>query len=297
MALTSPRFASNTRLQQAANNNPPMNWGEVGEPVRELQQALMDLGARMPISNKKFGSPDGIFGDETKAAVKAFQAKHGLATDGMAGKNTLEKLDRLVPREIEILPDLPVGAFITHRFRIVFRSTAMPVVPEFTALEFARKVYGMYGFKVDETGGKSLAMSPDQQLTLDVIDTTCDWDQESDEQTQLFALGGGRDGVSPSDIMVYYVNGIKQPDGKGLDGCAGHKPGGPAVCVAASGTKYAMAHEVCHVLLTSTFVPVHTPDKSNLMFEGFLGNLTADPPGLLESQVRKMRSSNLCFKV
>jgi hypothetical protein len=293
MALTSPRFSGNVRLQNAANNRPAMNWGEVGEAVRLVQQALIDRGFRMPISMNKFGSPDGIFGDETKATVKTFQSLHGLDTDGIVGKNTLAELDRLLPTAGSPLPAIPPDSWITHRFKIVFRSTAMPVIPEFQALEDTRRVYGMYGFRVDESGGMSLAMTPDQQLTLSVIDTTCEWNKQSDEQNQLFALGGGRSGVAATDIMVYYVNGIKDTsNGQALAGCAGHKPGTPAVVVAATAAKYDMAHEVGHVLLTPSFTPVHHPSSVNLMF---LNAVTADPPGLTEAQVRRIRASALVF--
>src|SRR5690606_16447248 len=70
MALSSPRFAGNTRLEKAASNKPAMGWGEKGEPVRVIQQALIDLGYWLDISTKKFGSPDGIFGNETYERVK-----------------------------------------------------------------------------------------------------------------------------------------------------------------------------------------------------------------------------------
>jgi hypothetical protein len=42
------------------------------------------------------GSSDGIFGFETKEAVKAFQGTHKLATDGLVGKQTLLALDKLM---------------------------------------------------------------------------------------------------------------------------------------------------------------------------------------------------------
>jgi peptidoglycan hydrolase-like protein with peptidoglycan-binding domain len=292
MALSSPRFATNTRLQAAADNRPVMNWGEVGEAVRLVQQALIDLGARMPISLKRHGSPDGIFGDETKSRVCAFQVKHGLSADGIVGTNTLAKLDKLLPAAGAALPPLPKDSWITHRFKLVLRSIAMPVIPEFRALEDARTVYGQYGFRVDEGAGMSLALTPDQQLTLNVLDGACKWDQENDEQRLLFSLAGGRQDVANTDIMVYYVNGIKKPDGSGLAGCAGHKPGSPAVVVAATAAKYDMAHEVGHVLLGPHFVPVHHSSSTNLMF---LNALTADPPGLTEAQVRAIRSSRSCF--
>lgn len=54
--------------------------GSKGVEVRELQK-LLGLHA------------DGIFGNETLNAVKAFQKAHNLTVDGVVGKNTLGKLE------------------------------------------------------------------------------------------------------------------------------------------------------------------------------------------------------------
>ena len=57
--------------------------GSRGEDVRQLQQALIDLGFLK-------GSADGIFGSKTEAAVRAFQKSAGLSVDGLAGTQTRE---------------------------------------------------------------------------------------------------------------------------------------------------------------------------------------------------------------
>lgn len=54
-----------------------------GENVRELQQALIDLGYLN-------GKADGIFGNRTETAVRKFQKKNKLSADGLAGKKTLQ---------------------------------------------------------------------------------------------------------------------------------------------------------------------------------------------------------------
>ena len=54
-----------------------------GEEVRELQQALIDLGYLK-------GTADGIYGNKTENAVRAFQKKNHLYPDGLAGKKTRE---------------------------------------------------------------------------------------------------------------------------------------------------------------------------------------------------------------
>jgi peptidoglycan hydrolase-like protein with peptidoglycan-binding domain len=99
MALTSPRFANNARLQAASENNPPLRRGETGDAVAILQQALVDLGFKMPISLSQ-GSPDGIYGAETEGTVRQFQKNQAFAPsgqDGIAGRDTLGALDRLFP--------------------------------------------------------------------------------------------------------------------------------------------------------------------------------------------------------
>lgn len=109
MALSSPRFAWNGRLQQASENNPYMARGEKGEAVRLLQQALIDVGYPMPISTKRYGSPDGDYGSETVSTVYAFQrANPPIGRDGKAGRETLGWLDTLLPGAAPRLPPLPV---------------------------------------------------------------------------------------------------------------------------------------------------------------------------------------------
>ncbi len=97
MALSSPRFASIQQCQNAASNNPPMRSGAVGPGVAAVQQGLIDLGYDLPVSTRRFGVPDGIYGNETSTAVRAFQRKEGLGQDGVVGTNTMTRLDTLLP--------------------------------------------------------------------------------------------------------------------------------------------------------------------------------------------------------
>ena len=109
MALSSPRFNSNERLQQAESNNPAMRRGESGEGVRLIQQALIDLGYPLPASVRRYGSPDGIYGRETFTKIREFQGRNLLGKDGVVGRNTMRKLDRLLPLAGAPLPALPPG--------------------------------------------------------------------------------------------------------------------------------------------------------------------------------------------
>ncbi|MGE0759115.1 MAG: peptidoglycan-binding protein [Pirellulaceae bacterium] len=92
MSLRSPLFANQPRLDQAAQNRPPLRRGDRGTAVNRLQQALIACGLALPRSTRA-GTPDGIYGDETVQKVSEFQTREGLAADGIAGRDTLHRLD------------------------------------------------------------------------------------------------------------------------------------------------------------------------------------------------------------
>ena len=61
-------------------------WGCEGEDVKQLQKTLLSKGYY------QVRTADGVYGQWTYDAVRAFQKDHGLAVDGIAGKNTLRAL-------------------------------------------------------------------------------------------------------------------------------------------------------------------------------------------------------------
>ena len=67
-------------LAKTANGS--LCYGDEGEEVRKLQQALKDLGYSI-------GTVDGHFGAYTENAVRKFQRRNHLSVDGMAGTGTL----------------------------------------------------------------------------------------------------------------------------------------------------------------------------------------------------------------
>ena len=75
-ASSSSSSSSATRLEK----------GSTGSEVKDLQTKLKKLGYYDAYV-------DGDYGDTTVAAVKAFQKKYNLTADGIAGKETLKKLD------------------------------------------------------------------------------------------------------------------------------------------------------------------------------------------------------------
>lgn len=66
-------------------SGPLLKEGHRGAPVKQLQQRLTQLGF-------KPGPADGVFGNGTEAAVKAFQRAKGLTADGVVGLKTWAKL-------------------------------------------------------------------------------------------------------------------------------------------------------------------------------------------------------------
>ena len=62
-------------------------WGCRGDAVKRLQQALIDAGYKSYVR-----TADGIYGKWTYDAVRAYQKDVGLSVDGIAGKNTQNKL-------------------------------------------------------------------------------------------------------------------------------------------------------------------------------------------------------------
>ena len=63
--------------------------GQSGQAVRQLQTDLQTLGFYS-------GTVTGHYGNITQEAVRKFQRKNGLSADGIAGKNTLSKLNELL---------------------------------------------------------------------------------------------------------------------------------------------------------------------------------------------------------
>jgi peptidoglycan hydrolase-like protein with peptidoglycan-binding domain len=91
MALRSPIWSFNLRLQRAAENNKPMRlFDPDATAVRLLQQSLVNTG----IAAIKV---DGIFGPKTAGAIRTLEAKFKMDLDeGVAGRQTLGILDILL---------------------------------------------------------------------------------------------------------------------------------------------------------------------------------------------------------
>jgi hypothetical protein len=86
--LASPRFSRLLDLEAAYDGESTITTGSSGRGVQAIQQALYDLGFLLPVHGA-----DGDFGNETKAAVEAFQNANALSVDGVVGPDTMAALD------------------------------------------------------------------------------------------------------------------------------------------------------------------------------------------------------------
>jgi N-acetyl-anhydromuramyl-L-alanine amidase AmpD len=77
-------------IKQIGGTIPMLKRGDIGKEVSDLQSALnkINLNSYLVV--------DGDFGPATEAAVKAFQATHGLVSDGVVGADTMAKINALL---------------------------------------------------------------------------------------------------------------------------------------------------------------------------------------------------------
>ena len=107
----------NARLEQAAVRPPSIKAAPPADDIdaiQRIQRALVALGHPLPKSfpNGSAKAPDGKYGQETYQAVLAFQQRvfrtQSSEWDGRVGKNTLAKMDSLLPVGPAPVPPTPV---------------------------------------------------------------------------------------------------------------------------------------------------------------------------------------------
>lgn len=251
--------------------------------------AILSIGSRGPevvtlqqeLNKQLYPSPrlatDGIFGRLTREAVRAFQKKAGLKVDGLVGPMTRAALG---------IPD--TGKPFTHRVKLHFRSISLTDVPFERILAHTQAVFAPYGIKIEFGSGSSLRLTPEEEVRLTQVDGSCDWEITTGEYAELLQMGGA---TPNSGVMVYFIDRFSEAEG--INGCGGHMANRPACIVARAGTQYCTAHEVCHVLLGSTFSPVHIGDASNNLMHP-VDFVRASVPVLTDLQVQRIKASPLC---
>ncbi len=245
-----------------------LTLGSMGPEVRTLQTEL---------NKQLFPRPnlvvDGVFGTLTRNAVVAFQRQAGLTPDGIVGPLTRAALGMPAPNNP-----------FTHAITLHFRSLTLTDVPFNTILSSTQAVYAQFGIRVDFGSGMSLGLSQADADRFKQIDGQCTWNAAGeffDVQRQGGAIPNG-------GIGVFFVDRFQEA----LNGCGGHAPNRPACIVAKAGTNFCTAHEVCHILLTSGFTPVHINQPTNLMHSVDLQRSAV--PTLTDAQVARVKSNPLC---
>lgn len=79
----------NISTSYASYPGSPLRKGSTGESVQAIQAQLNRISDNYPSINKQVA--DGIFGENTEKAVKAFQKAFNLTQDGVVGKSTCTK--------------------------------------------------------------------------------------------------------------------------------------------------------------------------------------------------------------
>jgi hypothetical protein len=131
------------------------------------------------------------------------------------------------------------------------------------AIRNAQKLYGRNGIYFDVISQQSIQLNAADFGRLSVVNGQCQWNQESPEQADLFSRLNSFDMLG---ITAVFVKGIQTLTGA-LNGCAGHANWRAGVMVGSACTPWTLAHEVGHVLLGSSYSPVHTTSPSNIMYE------------------------------
>ncbi len=87
--LTSKKFSGNAILEAVYDGKTITMKGASGGHVKLIQEALIEQGFKLP----KYGA-DGIFGNETRAAVMAYQQRNNLKSNGIVNQSTIRSLDK-----------------------------------------------------------------------------------------------------------------------------------------------------------------------------------------------------------
>lgn len=108
-AFAIPDGDASAAAASVRTNLSTLSNGGRGNDVRLLQQSLSALGYNP-------GTADGIFGDRTEAAVRAFQSDRGIGVDGIVGRGETWPgvLDALTSRRdglIQAAADTPGSGF------------------------------------------------------------------------------------------------------------------------------------------------------------------------------------------
>jgi hypothetical protein len=131
--------------------------------------------------------------------------------------------------------------------RLHFRSISLTSVLFQTQLDAAIAVYAQYNITMKFMSGRSVLLSEADRKKFRRVSTSCVAGKDEWQALQKLL-----NDVPSSDICVFLVKGLwdpkEKPGREAFLGCGAYRPGSPACAVAATASKYDMAHEVGHVL-------------------------------------------------
>ena len=183
--------------------------GDAGEDVTRIQERLIELGYLE-------GAADGVFDDETEAAVAAFQRRNGLMTTGMVDRVTWDKLFSDSVQDNMDLPEdeewyaedaleMMLGMPMNSMARAGMASpTAMP------SAAYKGEIWNTNEYTYfQENGFQSVAVSPLSTFAADV-------DTASYAQLRSLILDGKdvpADAVRIEEMLNYFEYDYPQPEG------------------------------------------------------------------------------------
>ena len=109
-AQTLALLTSGEAVKKVVNASETLREGSVSAAVKDLQERLIAMGYLT-------GKADGKFGSKTTLALMEFQRRNSLQADGVAGKNTLNKINSSAVK-------LPVGTAPTPKPEAIYLSGA-----------------------------------------------------------------------------------------------------------------------------------------------------------------------------
>ena len=183
--------------------------GDAGEDVTRIQERLIELGYLE-------GAADGVFDDETEAAVAAFQRRNGLMTTGMVDRVTW---DKLFSDSVQDNMDLPEDEewyaedALEMMLGMPMNSMARAGMASPTAMPSAAHKREIWNTNEDtyfqENGFQSVAVSPLSTFAADV-------DTASYAQLRSLILDGKdvpADAVRIEEMLNYFEYDYPQPEG------------------------------------------------------------------------------------
>ena len=289
MALRSPRFAGNARLEKAAENNPRAG-ARLANRSASSSRAFTDLGYWLDISTsshrrrhlrqRNLRPSEGV--PTLQRALPRWHRRpvdHGRVRQGASWGR---------PRPAAAAEDVGVQTPRSHS-------------PAFACARHHRAALPAREQRPD---GPRPVRHPagDRHRPIDVPDRSranqifenvnvgeCNLKFEPgvDGSAQQGSVGVGAD-----EIVVFFARKISDQTGAELNGCAEQDARNRAITVVSStASPWSMGHEIVHVLRGA--YTVHSTDNGNLMFTP-TANIVANPPSLDPTQLTTIRASRYC---